>query len=164
MLHLRPRGGFLTADLIIRDMRYDDLPTVAAMEKELFSDPWPVSIFREDINSDYSYPLVAQSDNAIVGYAIIWVGVNEGHLTNIAVAKPFQRKSIAKKLLSYILRLAADMELAQVLLEVRPSNQPAIFLYKSFGFEQMAVRKKYYNKPIEDCLVMRKVITGDKTS
>lgn len=145
-------------------MQNDDLPMISAMEKELFSDPWPISVFREDIASDFSHPFVVQLDTTIVGYAILWVGVGEGHLTNIAVAKPFQRKSIAKKLLSYILKFAADMELAQVLLEVRPSNQPAIFLYKSFGFESVAVRRKYYQQPVEDCLVMRKIITGGKAS
>jgi ribosomal-protein-alanine N-acetyltransferase len=139
-------------------MTEDDLPTVARLEKELFTDPWPESVFREDITSLYSHPYVLQIDNEIAGYAVLWVGVGEGHLTNIAVAKKYQRKSIAKKLLSYILRLALEMDLALIVLEVRPSNVSAIALYEQFGFEKLAVRKNYYHNPVEDCLVMRKEI------
>jgi ribosomal-protein-alanine N-acetyltransferase len=87
--------------------------------------------------------------------------VGEGHLTNIAVAKKHQRKSIAKQLLTYIFRLSASLELAQIILEVRPSNLPAISLYESFGFERLALRKNYYRNPVEDCLVMRKMLSND---
>lgn len=145
---------------IIRPMAAEDLETVVILEKELFSDPWPMSAFMDDLVSDYSHPFVVQIDTEIAGYAILWIGVDEGHLTNIAVAKKYQRKSIAKRLLSYILRFAAESGLTQMILEVRPSNTPAIFLYESFGFARLGVRKRYYRNPVEDCLVMKKEITG----
>ncbi|MDD4050972.1 MAG: ribosomal protein S18-alanine N-acetyltransferase [candidate division Zixibacteria bacterium] len=145
---------------IIRPMAEGDLEVVTAMEKDLFSDPWPLSAFLDDLASDYSHPFVVQLDNDVAGYAILWIGVDEGHLTNIAVDRKYQRKSIAKQLLSYILRFAAESGLAQVILEVRPSNTPAIFLYESFGFTRLGVRKRYYRNPVEDCLVMKKEITG----
>jgi ribosomal-protein-alanine N-acetyltransferase len=135
-----------------------DVPLVSLLERELFTDPWPVRVFHEDIASPFSHPFVAEWDKDLVGYAILWVGVDEGHLTNIAVAKKYQRKSIAKRLLTYILQLAAGLELAQIVLEVRPSNEPAIRMYEEFGFERLAVRKGYYKNPAEDCLVMRKVL------
>lgn len=144
----------------IRGMLQSDVRAVARHERQLFTDPWPEQIFREDIDSPFSYPFVAEVDGEIAGYAILWVGVDEGHLTNIAVAQKFQRKSVAKRLLTYILRLAASLELAQIILEVRPTNRPAITLYESYGFERLAVRKDYYKNPVEDCLVMRKLIWG----
>ena len=146
---------------IIRDMTMADILAVGRYERELFSDPWPEAVFREDILSSYSYPIVLELDGEIVGYAVLWVGVGEGHLTNIAVAKKHQRKSIAKQLLTYIFRLSASLELAQIILEVRPSNLPAISLYESFGFERLALRKNYYRNPVEDCLVMRKMLSND---
>jgi ribosomal-protein-alanine N-acetyltransferase len=144
-------------------MTLEDIPEVIKFENELFSDPWPEGVFREDVGSEYSHPFVVQEDNEIAGYAILWVGVGEGHLTNIAVGKKYQRKSIAKKLLSYILRLAFDMGLTQIILEVRPSNAPAISLYEGFGFERLAIRKNYYHNPSEDCLVMRKLLAKSNT-
>lgn len=135
-----------------------DVPGVVRLERQLFSDPWPEQVFYEDIVSPYSYPFVIEWNGTLAGYAILWVGVDEGHLTNIAVGKNYQRKAIAKQLLSYILQLAASLELAQIVLEVRPSNLPAIKLYESFGFERLTIRKGYYKNPAEDCLVMRKVL------
>jgi ribosomal-protein-alanine N-acetyltransferase len=141
-------------------MTESDLEAVTAMEKDLFSDPWPISAFLDDLKSEYSHPFVVQLDNEVVGYAVFWIGVDEGHLTNIAVDRKYQRKSIAKQLLSYILRFAAESGLTQIILEVRPSNTPAIFLYESFGFTRLGVRKRYYRNPVEDCLVMKKEIIG----
>ena len=148
------------SEILIREMTEADLGEVGLRERELFTDPWPESVFREDILSPYSYPFVLQANNEIAGYAVLWIGVDEGHLTNIAVAKKYQRKSIAKKLLSYILRLALEKGLVRIILEVRPSNTAAVSLYEAFGFERLAIRKDYYRNPVEDCLVMRKEIAG----
>jgi len=147
---------------LIREMTEPDLQVVSRLERELFSDPWPISIFREDIASSLSHPYVLQVDNEIAGYAVLWVAADEGHLTNIAVAQKYQRKSIAKKLLSFILKVASEMGLTLIVLEVRPTNTPAISLYEKFGFERLAIRKNYYRNPVEDCLVMRKDITGSE--
>lgn len=147
-------------EITIREMTEEDLSEVVKYERELFTDPWPEAVFREDLISSYSHPYVIQLDNELAGYAILWVAVDEGHLTNIAVAPKYQRKSIAKKLLSFILRIANEMRLVQIILEVRPTNTPAIALYEQFGFEKLAVRKNYYRNPVEDCLVMRKDTSG----
>ncbi len=151
-----------TDDLTIRPMTEADLQVVFEMERDLFTDPWPLSAFHEDLVSGHSYLFVAQMDKVIAAYAILWIGVEEGHLTNIAVSRKYQRKSIAKRLLSHILRFAADMGLAQVILEVRRSNTPAISLYESFGFVHLGVRKNYYRRPPEDCLVLKKEIHGTR--
>jgi ribosomal-protein-alanine N-acetyltransferase len=140
----------------IREMTLEDLPEILRMERELFSDPWPELAFMDDIEAKFSYPLVAQIDNEIAGYAILWIGAKEGHLTNIAVDKKYQRKSVAKKLLSYILRFAQENNLRKILLEVRPSNTAAVTLYESYGFENLAIQRSYYKNPSEDCLMMKK--------
>lgn len=140
----------------IREMTHEDLPEIMRMERELFSDPWPELAFLDDIEGRFSYPFVAHIDNVIVGYVIFWIGAKDGHLTNIAVDKKYQRKSIAKKLLSFILRFAQENNLSQILLEVRPSNTAAVTLYESYGFENLAIQRSYYNNPSEDCLMMKK--------
>lgn len=138
-----------------------DIPAVMAIEKAVFSDPWPDSVFYEDISSNYSHPVVAQVDDVVVGYAILWLGEGEGHLTNIAVDKNYQRKSIAKKLLSFILQFASETGLGLIILEVRPSNEAAIALYRKFGFINLVIRKNYYSHPREDCLMMIKYLSGE---
>ena len=46
----------------------------------------------------------------------------------------------------------------EIFLEVRASNEPAIKLYSSFGYEQIAVRKRFYSNPIEDAIIMKKKV------
>lgn len=145
-------------DFIIREMSFDDIPAIMKLEKQLFDDPWPESVFLDDISALTRYPVVVQADNEIIGYAVLWAKPEEGHLTNIAVAEKYQRKNIAKKLLYHILELAAGLKLARIVLEVRLSNRPAISLYESFGFEQGEIREGYYYNPVEDCLIMKKDI------
>ena len=142
-------------------MAESDVPTISDIENDVFTDPWPGRVFLEDIDSVFSYPFVAQLDGEIAGYAILWIGVDEGHLTNIAVARKYQRKSIAQTLLSFILRFALEHKLAHIILEVRPSNEAAIALYRKFGFTDLTTRRKYYTNPPEDCLMMIKTLTGD---
>ncbi|MFH1699526.1 MAG: ribosomal protein S18-alanine N-acetyltransferase [Candidatus Zixiibacteriota bacterium] len=143
----------------IRKMDQKDIPEIIRLERELFSDPWPKQAFIEDIESDFSLPFVAHIDNEIIGYAILWIGIEAGHLTNIAVDKKYQRKSVAKKLLSFILEFAQNIKLSQILLEVRPSNAAAVTLYESYGFKNLAIQKDYYKNPSEDCLVMKRDLT-----
>lgn len=140
-------------------MDLEDIPKVIDLEQQLFRNPWPEEVFFDEIVALTRYPYVVQVNNEIAGYAMLWAKANEGHLTNIAVDTKYQRKNIAKKLLYHILRLAAGLELTRIVLEVRPSNLPAISLYESFGFIQGEIRKGYYSNPSEDCLIMEKDIS-----
>ena len=49
---------------------------------------------------------------------------------------------------------AKEKEAPDLTLEVRAGNTPAINLYKSYGFQAEAVRKNYYQNPVEDALIM----------
>ncbi len=143
---------------VIREMKEADIGDVLRIEGDLFGDPWPEWVFRQEVDLKISYPFVVLIENEIAGYVILHHNDNYGHMTNLAVARKYQRKSIAKKLLSFILELAVDKNLAYLALEVRLSNKPAISLYESFGFTHLTVEKEYYQDPVEDCLVMVKYL------
>ena len=140
-------------------MTSSDIPAVAAIENELFSDPWPVTIFQSDVTSEFSRLWVVEFGDEIAAYAVLGIGYLEGHLNNIAVTQKYQRKNIAKKLLTYILEFCIRQDFERILLEVRPSNEAAISLYRSFGFVDLDRRRNYYRDPVEDCLVMEKVLS-----
>ncbi|MCP4566739.1 MAG: ribosomal protein S18-alanine N-acetyltransferase [FCB group bacterium] len=146
-------------EVIIRDMDLEDIPRVIDLERQLFRNPWPEEVFFDEVLARTRYPFVVQANNEIIGYVMLWAKPTEGHITNIAVDKKYQRKNIAKKLLYHILRLAAGLGLTRIVLEVRPSNLPAISLYESFGFIHGELRKGYYSNPSEDCLTMEKDIS-----
>jgi ribosomal-protein-alanine N-acetyltransferase len=77
----------------------------------------------------------------MVGYAGLWCVVDEGHITNVAVHPDFRRKGVGKALVSVLLQHTVENGILRHTLEVRASNDPAISLYKKFGFEPPASEK-----------------------
>jgi len=131
-----------------------DLPVVVALERDIFSDPWPESGFRQQMTSFGWGAIVAESDETIMGYACYMMVAGEGHLTNIAVASDHRRKLVAKRLLETILQVIKKAGCEFLLLEVRPSNEAAIAFYRKYGFQDLYRRPRYYRYPVEDALVM----------
>ncbi len=140
--------------ITIRGMTVEDIPRIAALEQELFPDPWSENAFNEALAADDWGSLVALDDGKIVGYACYLIIDVESHLTNIAVVESYRRKSVAKQLLVHILRVVTEAECEYLLLEVRPTNTGAIAFYRRHGFHQLYRRPNYYRNPVEDALVM----------
>jgi len=131
-----------------------DLPTIVALERTMFSDPWSENAFRESLAEPSWGMLVAEAGGEIVGYACYLIIDVESHLTNIAVPETFRRKSVAKQLLEHILRVVKEAQCQYLLLEVRPTNTGAVAFYRKHGFQLLYRRPKYYRHPVEDALVM----------
>jgi len=131
------------------------IPAILQVEQECFHSPWSEKMFSEEISGKFSHYYVAEVGGCAVAYMGMWALSGEGHITNIAVAKAYRRQGIAKALLNRFIEIAKEENLEFMTLEVRTSNAPAIALYKSFGFEQVGVRKKYYDNS-EDALLLTK--------
>ena len=97
----------------------------------------------------------------VVGFTGMWVVVDEGHITNIAVRKLYQRQGIGELLLISLIDLATELNARFLALEVRASNVAAQSLYGKYGFSQVGVRRGYYTDNHEDALLMS---TGDITA
>jgi len=135
-------------------MRTADLKRVLSLERKIFSDSWPMLAFREHLSYRDAGGLVAQSDDGIIGYACYRFEYGDIHLTNLAVAPAYRRKSVAKQLLAHILDLAAQRDCDLIFLEVRASNRAARGFYEKAGFAVMDRNPGYYNDPVEDALIM----------
>lgn len=138
----------------IRDMQELDLDQVCAIEEQIFSQPWSRQDFLDSVKNDTHIYLVAEQDGIIMGYCGMWGIAGEGQITNVAVAPQFHRQGVAKKLFRVFLEKGKQMGLTVFTLEVRTSNLPAIQLYKKFGFKEAGIRKKFYELPKEDALIM----------
>lgn len=133
-----------------------DLPAVAAIEREAFSDPWSEKSFRDALAHPSIYFAAARDDaNAVVGYVVAWFVADEGQIANLAVAPSGWGQGIGRALLDSALREAALREASEVYLEVRDSNDRARRLYRSRGFEEVGRRRGYYRHPVEDAIVLR---------
>lgn len=140
----------------IRPARRADAPTLAALERECFGDPWSVESFREALASPFCFGLIATSvDGRPLGYLLGRDVAGSGEILNLAVAPAQRRKGIARALLASALDWFAERESAEVYLEVRESNGAAQALYRAAGFEAVGRRGRYYRHPTEDALVLR---------
>lgn len=141
----------------LRPMRMDDLPAVQEIEAASYPDPWPESGFSSELDST-APPVVAEMSGLTVGYLCRMLGPQEMHITNVAVQSDFRRRGIARRLLQDTIDFAAQQNCVWIYLDVRPSNVAARTLYERFGFVEIFRRKKYYNRPPEDGLVMARPV------
>ena len=101
--------------------------------------------------------LVARSPASvreIVGYIVCWRVVDELHILDLATLRSRRRKGIARQLVLAALREGFNNGVRRAFLEVRASNSAAFALYENLGFIRTQVREAYYDKPIEDAVVM----------
>jgi ribosomal-protein-alanine N-acetyltransferase len=91
---------------------------------------------------------------SVVGYAGLWLMVDEAHITTIAVHPRFQGRGIGELLLLGLTDHAIGIGAKWLTLEVRISNEVAQALYRKYTFKEMGVRKGYYSDNREDALVM----------
>lgn len=135
-------------------MTAEHIPQIAALEKRCFSDPWSENALREELfNDTASFLAAVAEDGTVVGYAGLHCVLDEGYIANIAVAPEYRRQGVAGELLGVFLRFGRA-NLGFLTLEVRASNEPAISLYRKFGFREAGRRKNYYTAPQEDAILM----------
>jgi [ribosomal protein S18]-alanine N-acetyltransferase len=146
--------------VLIEPMRREDLPEVMAIEVACFALPWTEEMFRHELaRGDLSEILIARLADAgkpppIAGYICVWVVDDDLHVNNVAVDPRWRRRGIAGALLGAALERGRSRGARRALLEVRASNTAAQALYRRYGFEAAGVRKRYYDRPIEDAVLM----------
>lgn len=139
----------------VRPMGEADLDRIAALEREIYPFPWTWRNFADSLNAGYScwiYHYAAE----IVGYVIIMVSGDEGHVLNLSVARDWQGQGWGRKLLSHVIDTARRYHVTSLFLEVRPSNKIARHLYETAGFNEIGMRRSYYpaENGREDAIVM----------
>jgi [ribosomal protein S18]-alanine N-acetyltransferase len=146
----------------IRSMNELDIPVVAAIEKSAYQFPWSEGIFRDCLRVGYVCRVV-DVDGDMGGYGIMSVGAGEAHILNICIRDEYRSRGLARKVLSYLLERARTVGMREAFLEVRPSNIAASRLYHSMGFEQVGIRRGYYQASVgrEDAAVLRRVLLSD---
>lgn len=128
------------------------LDEVFQIEKKLYPEPWSPQLFKESLEAPMTYGLLLSWQGACVGYAIFQVVFHEGHLLNLAIDSNYQNRGLGSAFLDVVLEESKALGASHMFLEVRPSNQPALRLYRSKGFQQLAVRPNYYADG-EDALI-----------
>ncbi len=146
--------------LILSPMRRPHLPDVLGVEHASFTNPWRLADFDYALDREGSHCLVAHLGDFLVGYSVGFFVLAELHLADLAVHPECRGAGIGGRLLEQVLLSLEERPVDFVTLEVRASNQPAIGLYRSGGFQTVAMRKDYYRFPTEDALVMIRAMRG----
>jgi ribosomal-protein-alanine N-acetyltransferase len=136
-------------------MTLEDVDAVSEIEKQSFAIPWSRDAFvREVTENRCARYLVVREDGVAVAYAGMWLVLDEGHVTNIAVRKDARGRGLGELVARAMMQLAADTGIIYMTLECRRSNLVAQSLYKKLGFVEVGFRKRYYADNNEDALVM----------
>jgi [ribosomal protein S18]-alanine N-acetyltransferase len=136
-------------------MRLDDIPAVHAIERRSFVVPWPDDAYRNELQTNrLATYVVARAGDEVIGFAGLWVMVDEAHITTFAVDPRWRRRGVGERLLLAMLDLAAERRAREATLEVRLSNMPARRLYEKYGFRPVGIRPRYYSDNGEDALIM----------
>jgi ribosomal-protein-alanine N-acetyltransferase len=143
-------------ELRIREMRRRDLDQILEIEELCFPLPWSRESFLTELKNPLAQYIVAQEGFVLQGYAGVWLIFDEGHITNVAVHPRARGRRIGELLLANIMALASANGAVVVTLEVRPSNDAALSLYRRMGFEEKGHRRGYYLDNGEDALIMVK--------
>lgn len=138
-------------------MTLDHVDEVLVIERLSFKTPWSREAFVSELtrNKCSRYKVIIV-DNRVVAYAGLWVMLDEGHITNIAVHPDYRGFGLGNVLVEELIKLSRNENLTAMTLEVRVNNLPAINLYKKYGFKETAIRKGYYQDTKEDALIMWK--------
>ena len=140
--------------LVIRPMEQGDIERVSCIEAECFSMPWSADAYRKALEDDKCLYLVASLDGTVVGMCGVMNILGEGDINNVAVTASERGQGIAFAMLSELIGRGEERGIADFTLEVRISNQAAIHTYEKLGFVSEGIRPKFYEKPMEDAMIM----------
>jgi ribosomal-protein-alanine N-acetyltransferase len=141
----------------IAPMRYEDIDGILHVEKRSFLTPWSRFAFLCELrDNQFAHYFVAKDADWVIGYAGMWLILNEAHVTNVAVDPAYRGKKVGEALMRTLMSVAREKKADRMTLEVRPSNAVAKNLYKKLGFIELGLRKGYYSDTGEDAIIMWK--------
>ena len=144
----------------IRPLGLDDLGAIESIERRAYRTPWSRSMFASELVKPTSICLGAFEGEDLIGYVVNSRYVDAWHVMNVAVDPDHQRRGIATRLLQRLFELTRDEHRRGYTLEVRVSNDGAMELYESLGFERHGIRRNYYTDNREDAVIMWKDPVG----
>lgn len=141
-------------EITYREMTIADIDAVVTVENQSFTSPWSRQAFCDELKNQLAHYLLAVMKDRVIGYVGMWLIIDEVHITNVAVLPSYRKLGIGKCMMQKAIGFAKARGAASMTLEVRPSNTPALALYKKLGFEHAGVRKNYYEDTQEDAIIM----------
>lgn len=147
----------MSVDILIRPAAVVDLDTIWAIERAVFgAEAWSVAMLREELTADHrQYLVLVSQDNAVLGYGGLLAVGEDGDIQTIALSAETRGTGQGRRLMNALLDEGKRRNVRRVFLEVRADNPVARSLYLSLGFDEMGVRRGYYQPGNVDAVVMK---------
>ena len=142
-------------DISYRFADLNDIEAIVSIENDVMSCPWSEASFREAIDSEHAFVMVACDSDVLIGYSVVYMTTPESELPDIVINRNYWHKGIGSGLLEETIKYAASRGIETMFLEVRKSNENAHLMYLHHGFEDIGIRKYFYSNPVEDAVCMR---------
>ena len=137
--------------IVLRDRKIlEEHATVPPHESEKPRRVFPLSLLPSRSTITMPTPELA----SIVGFAGLWLMVDEAHITTIAMHPNYRRQGLGEFMLVNLIDIAYSIGAKWVTLEVRVTNHTAQNLYRKYGFREAGLRHRYYSDNQEDALIM----------
>lgn len=143
-------------EIVVRELREEDIPELSRIEAESFSMPWSAAAFRNLLLQSYCTYFVALADGHVAGCCGYTDTCHEANIDNVVVAAEYRNHGIAQTMLQKLMEQGQSSGIEAYTLEVRVSNLTAIHIYEKFGFHSEGIRPRFYEKPVEDAIIMWK--------
>ena len=141
-------------------MRSGDLEAVLDTARQSLQNPWNFEQFSAELKIPGGLRFVAEQQD-FCGYVIFRQVGPEAELLQLAVLSCSRRQGIASALLMYGIRQLFSLHVEECFLEVRNNNRSGRIFYEQAGFHQVGLRKKYYSRPVDDAVIMKKIVNKD---
>lgn len=143
-------------DLIAAPFEKKYLDSILCIENKSFHDPWSKDSMEKELYNSFARYVVILKDSQVIGYGGMWLILDEGHITNIAVHPDFRGLGAGNLIMESLIATCLLEDIIALTLEVRASNTVAQNLYYKYGFVLEGVRKGYYADNKEDGLILWK--------
>ncbi|NLT74422.1 MAG: ribosomal protein S18-alanine N-acetyltransferase [Chloroflexi bacterium] len=151
-----------------------DILTVSSIEGQVFATPWSAEAYLQELlyHVDAYYyvlrftdrnvlderypqrPWAGTHDPALIGYGGLWLILEQGHVSTLAVRPSWRGRGLGELLFASLVEKAMDVGCEELTLEVRITNQRAQNLYAKYGLQVTGRRPRYYPDNQEDAWIM----------
>lgn len=144
------------SNIDIYPFNIEHVDAVLKISSMSFKTPWTKDSIEKELDNKFARYVVAIEENTVIGFGGVWLILDEGHITNIAVHPEYRGIGAGDMIVDALTEICILEGIASMTLEVRKSNIAAQNLYKKHGFIEEGTRKNYYTDTNEDAIIMWK--------